>query len=257
MAGIRAGYGDNTALEIAVLASYRDEVFGIELASRSLVRFEAAERRYSSLVFNPFAQWRVTLGEDPLYQDPARPEYIEVREITPIGQIRKRRAITSLCNACTAPETLPILNFNGPSIAYSNVTGTSPSVSIIRLGKRQAIRWNSYGELTISFPWGPIIASVPIVNETERDALGKSARPLTSDKEIASVLGYHPRYLVVGLDRPVNGYCKKLGVGLLPHSITRNQAKLFASTQLEHQLTEPRLDSQRRAISDFPESGDS
>lgn len=221
----------NDLITIATLATYKDEVFGINLSNKALVRFEVDSSRYRDLTFNPLATWELEIGDPQLPFDPARPELVEIRNITSLGQIRKKRVVSSLCEASNAPEHLPLLGFNGPSVSYSQVTGNSPSVTIIKLTKRQAIRKNSYGEVTISFPWGPIIASLPIVNESELQLFERENRPLSSDKEIAQVLGFKPKYLIVALAKPHAGYCKKTCVGLLPEKLSRKSAQLLVERQ--------------------------
>lgn len=224
----------NDNITIATLANYGDEVFGINLATKALMRFEINSSEFPNLLFNPLAIWEIEVNDSQLPFDPARPEFIEVKKIAPVGQIRKKRMVATLCNAANAPTNLPLLGFNGPSISYNRVTGKSPSVTIIELTKRQAIRKNSYGEITISFPWGPIIASLPIVNDAELQLFGNESRSLNSDKEISEVLGFKPKYLVVALAKPHAGYCKKVCAGLLPNRLSRKSAKLLLQHQVLH-----------------------
>ncbi len=233
MSAIRPSFGENTSLEIIVLANYANEIFGIDQETRSFVRFEVEPQDYTHITFNPFALWKIRLSSEPGPSDPSRPELIGVTDITPLGQIHKKRAIAQLGKECSSPESIPLLGFNGPSISYGQLRGRSPSVTIIELKKRQAIRKNSYGEITISFPWGQVIASVPIGNEAEWQIFEKADRPLNSDKEIASVLGFRPKYVVLGLAKPKTGYCRKMAVGLLPEKISRKTAKALRAIQLE------------------------
>lgn len=235
----RANFKESASLEIAVLANYDNEIFGIDLESRALLRFEVKDSRFEHLTFNPFAHWRIVGAEDSAPTDLSRPELVEVCEIIPLGQLHKRKQIEQLCSASSGPRNLPLLGFNGPSISYSLTTGRSPSVSILELTKRQAIRRNSYGEVTISFPWGPVITSVPLGNEIEKELVEKADRPLNSDKEIETVIGFRPKYVVIALARPNAGYCKKIAVGLLPEKISRSTAKILQSKQLESQPITP------------------
>ena len=258
MSAIRPSFGENTSLEIIVLAYYANEIFGIDQQSRAFVRFEIESQEFSHLTFNPFALWEVRLSREPGPSDPSRPELIEVTEITPLGQIHKKRTISQLGKECSSPSSIPILGFNGPSISYSQLSGRSPSVTIIELKKRQAIRRNSYGEITVSFPWGQIIASVPIGNEAESQIFQKTERSLNSDKEIASVIGFRPKYVVVGLAKPRAGYCRKMAVGLLPEKISRKTAKALRAMQLESASLERSRGAQdpKPLISDFGDEPD-
>ncbi len=230
---IRPSFGADTSLEIVVLANYGSEIFGIDFETRAFVRFEVDADRYPNLSFNPLALWKIKLGNQPTPADPSRPELIEVTDITPVGQIHKKRTIDQLGKECASPTSIPVLGFNGPSISYGQITGRSPSVTLIELTKRQAIRKNSYGEITISFPWAQVIASLPLGNEFEREVFERAGRPLNSDKEIASALGFRPKYVVVALARPRAGYCRKMAVGLLPERISRKTAKTLRATQLD------------------------
>lgn len=233
MSLIRPSFGENEYLEIAVLANFGNEIFGIDQESKAFVRFDINSSKFDHLTFNPFALWRVHLSGERATADPSRPELIEITDVEPIGQVHKKRSISVLGKECSSPTSIPILGFNGPSISYGQITGKTPSVTVIELEKRQAIRKNSYGEITISFPWGQIIASLPIGNEYERQVFEEANRPLNSDKEIASVIGFRPKYVVVALARPRAGYCRKMAVGLLPAKISRRTAKVLAQRQRE------------------------
>ncbi len=232
MNAIRPSFGEDTSLDISVLANYGSEIFGTDQNTNAFVRFDVEPERFASLPFNPFALWKIRLSDEPSIWDPARPELIGVTEIVPIGQVHKKRVISQLCKECSSPRSMPILGFNGPSISYGQITGRSPSVTVIELTKRQAIRKNSYGEITISFPWSQIITSLPLGNEAERLIFEKADRPLNSDREIASVLGFKPKYMVVALAKPRGGYCRKIAVGLLPEKISRKTAKILKARQL-------------------------
>ncbi|NNN20168.1 MAG: hypothetical protein HKL84_10020 [Acidimicrobiaceae bacterium] len=229
----RPSFGENTTLEIAILANFANEIFGIDRETRAFVRFELEPNTYEDLSFNPFALWTVRLSTEPGPADSARPELIEVTQIIPVGQMHRKRDIAHLGKECSSPSSIPILGFNGPSVSYGQITGHSPSVTLIELTKRQAIRKNSYGEITVSFPWGQIIASVPIGNEAERQVFEKADRPLNTAKEIASVLGFQPKYVLVALAKPKAGYCRKMAVGLLPEKISRRTAKKLRARQIE------------------------
>lgn len=233
MSAIRPSYGQDTSMEIVVLANYGSEIVGLDQQTRAFVRFEVDSDQFAHLTFNPFALWKIRLSGDPIPSDPSRPEFIEATEIIPIGQLHKKRTIAPLAKECSSPTSIPILGFNGPSISYGQITGRSPSVTLIELTKRQAIRKNSYGEITISFPWGQVIASLPIGNEAERQLFEHADRPLNSSKEVAYVLGFKPKYVVAGLARPRAGYCRKMAMGLLPEKISRKTAKALRTLQLD------------------------
>lgn len=258
MSVIRRSFGENAYLEVVVLANYGNEIFAMDSETNALVRFEAGTDRFGHLTFNPFAIWKIRLSSEPVPTDPSRPELIEPAAIEPIGQWHNKRAISVLGKECSSPTSIPILGFNGPSISYSQITGKSPSVTIIELNKRQAIRKNSYGEVTISFPWGQIIASLPIGNENERQLFEDADRPLNSDKEIRGVLGFRPKYVVAGLARPRAGYCRKMALGLLPAKISRKIARNLRGNQLRSTSmpSAPESGTQPRIIDATDESSD-
>lgn len=233
MSIIRPSFGKNATLEIAVLATYGKEVFGIDLASKAFVRFDLDLPEFSDINFNTYSIWKISLSPEQITSDPSRPELIEVVDITPVGQVKKKRSIVQLCKSTSAPRDLPILGFNGPSISYGQLTGRSPSMSIIELTKRQAIRKNSYDEITLSFPWGPIITSLPLGNDSELELIKRAPGPLTSDKDISAILGFRPKFVLVGLARPKNGYCRKMALGLLPEKISRKTTRAFKSRLME------------------------
>lgn len=251
MSTTRADFRRSASLDIAVLANYDNEIFAIDLKSRALLRFEVRETEFDHLTFNPFAHWRIALAEDSAPTDLSRPELVEVSEIIPVGQLHKRKQIDQLCSASSGPQYLPLLGFNGPSISYGLTTGRSPSISILKLTKRQAIRKNSYGEITISFPWGPVITSVPIGNEIEKELFAKANHSLNTDKDIERVIGFRPKYVVIGLAKPTAGYCKKIAVGLLPEKISRSTAKILRSKQLESQPISPSSSSNTPVTDDL------
>ena len=258
MNAIRPSFGENTSLEISVLANFGNEIFGIDQNTNAFVRFDIEPDRFPSVSFNPFALWKVRLSDEPGIRDPARPELIGVTEIIPIGQVHSKSAIAQLSKECSSPSAMPILGFNGPSISYGLITGRSPSITVIELTKRQAIRKNSYGEITISFPWSQIITSLPIGNQAERQLFEKANRPLNTDREIASVLGFKPKFMVVALAKPRGGYCRKVAVGLLPKKISRKTAKVLKARQLESAAAGiwPVQDTKATIISDLNDDTD-
>ncbi len=114
-----------------------------------------------------------------------------------------------------APTRVPLLGFLGPSIRFWQMSGTHPSLSLLRptqgpqlLVENEIVR--------VRFEWDGLGHSLPVSNDWVAAAALASGSLRLSGEVLARVLGYQPRYLLIALTHPQDGYCHKAVGALLP-----------------------------------------
>ena len=158
----------------------------------------------------------IVLGEDLEPPDPGRPEAVALaRAPSPIGRLAPRRARRLVASLVARANVRPLLGAVGPSVPYSDLDGTAPSIVIVEPTRGPEIVavdstvWCTFGlrgaheRLPLVEPRAVAVASV--VPGTVLTRAGA-----------ASMLGFDPRYLVVALAPPVGGHARKTVIGVLP-----------------------------------------
>jgi hypothetical protein len=195
-------------LELLVLAAEPAGCIGVDLASGAFVR---ARHPLTGRLARPFEVVTSRLAHDD-GADAAHPELVDLAVAPqPRARLLPRRAERWL-RPLLHPPRLPLLGFAGNAVPYWTLEGDRPSVGLIeperlvvaRTASGHACRFlwqGSYHELPLLDWW--------LLSRTGVDGdLG--ARPLDR------LLGYAPDRLVVALTPPMQGYCYKAVVGMLP-----------------------------------------
>ncbi len=114
-----------------------------------------------------------------------------------------------------APTRIPLLGFLGPSIRFWQMSGTHPSLSLVRptLGPQLLIQGNV---VRARFEWDGLEHNLVVTHKRTRSIALASGAPRLSGDALATVLGYHPRYLLIALTKPHDGYCHKALGAVLP-----------------------------------------
>lgn len=203
-----------TGLELMVLDAGWGECAGIDLDTGAFLRGHwAGHTEPPSL--RPYGGARAVVAEDDAPADPSRPEAVaftgppEAR-----GRISHRKA-RSLVDALMAPTRIPLLGFLGPSIRFWQMSGTHPSLSLVRptQGPQLLVEQDT---VKARFEWDGLEHVLMVSHEWVRSAALAAGTPRLSGEVLAGVLGYHPRYLLIALTRPQDGYCHKAVAALLP-----------------------------------------
>ncbi|MEW6153271.1 MAG: hypothetical protein AB1673_04670 [Actinomycetota bacterium] len=199
-------------LRMVVLASDGDESVGVDLGSGALVR---ASHPPAADVPEPF---EVMAGEiagavEPF--DAGRPEAIELCDPPElVGSFSPRRAERLLARLHHPPQ-LPLLGLAANAVPYWTLEGDRPSVTVVSLRNDAKLFWGQFGP-ECHFSWQGVDHDLLLTDYRGVAALESNdlSRPTRAD--VAQLLGYRPRRLLVMLTRPIDGYCHKAVAALLP-----------------------------------------
>lgn len=203
-----------TSFELMVLYADSDECAGIDLDTGAFVRGHWPESA-TSLDLQPYLQATAVVAVDDAPADPSRPEAVAFTGPPDLGGRVPHRKARSYIDALMAPTRIPLLGFLGPSIRFWQMSGTHPSLSLLRptQGPQLIIEDET---VKARFEWDGQEQVLEVSNERIRAAaLGAGSLRLAGET-LATVLGYPPRYMLVGLTRPQDGYCHKVAAAILP-----------------------------------------
>jgi hypothetical protein len=202
-----------------VLAAGAQEWAGVDLASGAFVRARVVDGR--AAVTGEWAPYDVAVleiapdGEPP---DPARPEAVDLAaDPEHAGRMRRggaRRLLERLC----APEQRwqPILGTRGPSVAYVDLDGTSPSLVLVAVAAKSLhCSARDTGEVACSFSWGSTTQVLPVLDERVADLAARHGSAGLGASELAQAVGGKPRYLLVGLGPVRGGHAPKIVLSVL------------------------------------------
>lgn len=202
-------------LDCLVLAARPEEWFGVDLASGAFVRV-VGTGPVELAAPGSFAGYRVTLAPEGEPADPARPELVVASpDPEPLGLVRAGRARPLLDSLVAADRPgHALLGTRGPSLAYIDLDGTSPSVVLLR-PKPAELELLSGDETVLSLRFGGIRQSLPVVEERTSATARRAAPRSLSGKTLASELGFRPGYVLVGLDAVREGHVRKVVLSVL------------------------------------------
>ncbi|NNN15681.1 MAG: hypothetical protein HKL82_07480 [Acidimicrobiaceae bacterium] len=203
----------NSALKY--LGRIGKELIALDQTRIRFVRIQLASDIPEGLtLFTPFVlnDW---IPADPF--DPARPELVEAESISPLPLKRSSRKIKHTLAKMTAPEDLPPLWLAGPSVKYSTMTGDSPSVALLHVGRKLAlVSEHRNHELQIGFPWRGGFHSFPFAEEYADLHLPDGVETVAGRRKLKPYFNLNPGSLLIAFSAPEDGYCRKLVVKVLP-----------------------------------------
>jgi hypothetical protein len=213
----RADLSGGAELSVLVLASTPEDTAAVDLASGALIRLRVPWPQGHQPDLAAFDVVEVQLAEDPETDDLAQPEAATAAGLPRhVGTLRGRR-VRRLLQALAASPDGPLLGFPGPSAPYWEFRGQRPSVALLVPSRGpQFIRRHHEGSTWVRFGWDREDVWLPVESPEATRALDAARRDRLSGKALASALGFHPHYLLVGLTRPRHGYCVKVCTAVLP-----------------------------------------
>ena len=221
------------SLSCLLLAPAPDWV-AIDLYSGALVRGALdADSAPDALFGGPLAPVALQLGPVSDPWDPSRPEAVAIVGATDGSAPRARGTRRLLAQVSTPGDERGVLGTLGPSLAFSDLEGSRPSVVLLSpaagrvrlIGDASLTAHFVIGERSHSLPAAPGVAAwlrdghVP--NATTRARGRKRGRSMKSAAGRPLGPGIEPAIpvlLVVGLDRPMRGQVRKVLLGLVPAS---------------------------------------
>ena len=204
-------------LRCAVLASTGTEWVGVDLASGALVRNRAGGTVPSPDWHRPLQVAEVVLGTPEEAPDPTRPEAVELSEAgEPIGRLRRRRA-RRLLRRLAAPERpgSPLLGRWGPSIAFEDLDGSSPSLVVVALHGGFELGRSPAGEARCAIHWSAVRQELPLVDPLAAGAAERIGSMAPAGRGVEAVLGFQPGFALVGLGAVRGGYAPKVVLSVL------------------------------------------
>lgn len=201
-------------LRMLVLAADARTCVGVDLESGAFVRASHPAATTGFAAFDVVAAEIAGAVEPP---DAARPEALELAgPPEPVGHIPVRKA-ERLLAPLHHPPRLPLLGLASDAVPYWTLTGDSPSLALVELRNDPRVRWGQYGP-ECHFVWQDAPHELPLTDERLLAAIERHRLVRATRGEIARLLGYRPRRLLVMLTPPVEGYCHKTVAALLPRS---------------------------------------
>jgi hypothetical protein len=199
-----------------VLTAHAGECLGVDLASGAYVRVVGMDPHLAPRP-GAYRVAEITIGQNNDPFDPTRPELVvasgasrTLREVT--GR-RVRRLFAELEARNHLGAT--VVSSRGPSIAYVDLDGTTPSVAMIR-AKTAELEVSTTGDATmLGVTFGGVRQRLPVVDQRVVDVASRAApRPLTGARLVRE-LGYEPSHVLVGLDEVRDGHVRKVVFSLL------------------------------------------
>ncbi len=203
----------------------------LEIATGALLRSSLEEEESSELLAgDPLTALLLVLGEELGPSDPARPEAVVLSDVVD-SPAPRRRSLKPLLEQSVAPQSdQPLLGVVGPSLAYGDLDGARPSVSVLS-PERGRVVFAGERRLMAHFRIGPVSHALPVshglIGWLQRGQLpvstGTTAKRGGSTRKAKRVGPLGPAMepavpvrAVVGLDRPAEGQVRKVLLGVVP-----------------------------------------
>ncbi|MBV8162616.1 MAG: hypothetical protein JO265_16990 [Acidimicrobiia bacterium] len=198
-------------LELLVLASEPSGSIGVDLASGAFVR--ARHPTAGGRILRPFSVASGELAPGDMC-DASQPELAELSgPLRPTARLNPRKAERWL-RPLLHPPRPPLLGLNGNAIPYWTLEGDRPSVSLVEpeeVGIAQAP-----GGYVCRFVWEHTFHELFLRDRRLLAALEAGRLSRCGGRQIRHLLGHGSDRLLVALTAPIQGYCYKAVVGVLP-----------------------------------------
>ncbi len=206
-----------TRMRVLVLKSNHADTAGIDLASGTLVRLRVAWPDGHAPDLATFDIVEATLADDPERDDLAQPEGTSIVGLPrQIGTLRGRK-VKKMLEALSIPPDGPLLGFLGPAAPYWEFKGHRPSIALIVPSRGpQLIRRVQDESTWIRFGWARDDVWLPLEDTHASRSLVAARRDRLSGKDLATAIGFKPKYLLATLSEPRDGYCYKICSAILP-----------------------------------------
>lgn len=170
-------------------------------------------RRERRRPLEPLCLATATVGScDEAVPDPARPEAVVFEQRPRRFPKSRPRLARRYLGGLLAPANQPLLGFPAPAVRYWDLDSTRGSVAVVEVrGGPVLIRRPEEGELVRArFEWGGLRHELPVLDSRLVGAMLTSERVQLSGTSLHRRLGWWPRYLVVALTGPRDGYCYRV-----------------------------------------------
>lgn len=216
--GALATVAPGARLRCAVLASTTEEWVGVDLASGAFVRNAAGGAVPDPGAHGPLQVVDVVVGDPHEAPDPTRPEAVTLAEASePLGTLEGRRA-RRLLRRLAAPERegTPLLGRWGPSVAFEDLDGSTPSLVLVELDEDALeLTHDDRGAPRCWIHWAGVRQALPVADPVAAAAAARAPERLRG-RVVDDVLGYAPGFALAGLGAVQAGYVPKVLLSVLP-----------------------------------------
>jgi hypothetical protein len=202
---------EGAQLELLVLATGAGGSIGVDVASGAFVR--AHHPVPAGRALRPFTVARGQLAAAEM-DDAAQPERAELTgPLRPTGRIHPRRADRWL-RPLLHPPRPPLLGLTGNAIPFWTLQGDRPSVTLIEPEEVGIARGS--GGYVCRFVWMGVFHELFLHDGRLVAALGRRQVQRCGGRQLHALLGHAPERLLVALTAPMQGYCYKAVMAVLP-----------------------------------------
>jgi hypothetical protein len=198
-------------LELLVLASEPSGSIGVDLASGAFVR--ARHPMVNGRTLRAFSVASGELAPADMF-DAAQPELAELTgPLQPRARLHPRKADRWL-RPLLHPPRPPLLGLTGNALPYWTLEGDRPSVSLVEPTEVGVAR--APGGYVCRFIWQHTFHELFLRDRRLLAALESRRVQSCGQRQIRNLLGHAPDRLLVALTAPIQGYCYKAVMGVLP-----------------------------------------
>ncbi len=200
-----------------VLASGPDDVAAVDMRSGALARLRVGRFGRDSSELKAFDVVEASISVDPERDDLAHPEAVSISGFPElVGPAPKRQARRRL-RALVAPNERHLLGFAGSAAPYWEFRGMRPSLALVAPAMGPLLFRRQTDDSTWArFGWSRSDNWLPVEDDLAISCLWAAGRDKLSGKDLATAIGFRPRYLLVALTPPRSGHCYKTVVAMLP-----------------------------------------
>jgi hypothetical protein len=198
-------------LELLVLASEPNGSIGVDLASGAFVR--ARHPMTAGRALRAFSVASGELAPGHMF-DAAQPELAELTgPLRPTSRIHPKKADRWL-RPLLHPPRPPLLGLTGNAIPYWTLEGDRPSVSLVEPDEIGVAR--APGGYVCRFIWQHTFHELFLRDRRLLGALESAQVQRCGERQVQRLLGHAPDRLLIALTAPIQGYCYKAVMGVLP-----------------------------------------
>ena len=198
-------------MRLLVLSGTPSETFGVDLRTGSLRRL--AWRR-TAPVFRPYdvIEAHAVPGDDDV---PFPTDTLAAVDPMVLGTMQGRRA-GKLLKPLVHPATQPLLGAATSTVTYWTLRSDAPSIALVAPAAGPVVERDAHHHLRCRFRWSRLDHDLPIEDPRLDETLSPPTATRLAGGTLARALGWKPERLLVRLDPPVEGRCRKVVAGLLP-----------------------------------------
>lgn len=198
-------------LDLLVLANESTGSIGVDLASGAFVR--ARHPMVAGRVLRPFSVASGELAPGDMF-DAAQPELAELTgPLRPSTRLNPRKAERWL-RPLLHPSRPPLLGLTGNAIPYWTLEGDRPSVSLVEPDEVGVAR--APGGYVCRFVWQHTFHELFLRDRRLLAALDSRQVQRCGGRQLQHLLGHGADRLLIALTAPIQGYCYKAVMGVLP-----------------------------------------